>query len=66
LLFAFNIFCFCFPDPEDPYTLSGATRQLGLTMCRGTTVMLIMPVDGTQVLHENPFLQAGQDEQLCE
>ena len=54
-----SISAFCHADPEDPYTLTGATRQLGLTMCRGTTVMLIMPVDGTEVLHENPFLQAA-------
>jgi hypothetical protein len=31
-------------------------------MCRGTTIMLIMPVDGTEVLMENPFNQAGGDE----
>ncbi|OQS01760.1 U6 snRNA-associated Sm-like protein [Achlya hypogyna] len=34
----------------------GETRQLGLLVCRGTSVMLISPVDGTQELYSNPFL----------
>lgn len=47
-------------DPEDSYTLTGEVRSLGLTMCRGTTVMLIMPVDGTEELLENPFMAAAE------
>lgn len=35
------------------------TRTVGLVVCRGTSVMLISPVDGTEEI-ANPFLQ--QDE----
>ena len=44
-------------DPEDPYTLLDEGRRLGLTVCRGNTVMMICPVDGMEAI-ENPFLQA--------
>lgn len=44
-------------DPNDPYKLLDETRPLGLTVCRGTTVMLISPVDGYEEI-ANPFLQA--------
>lgn len=43
-------------DPEDPYKLLDKTRPLGLTVCRGTTVMLISPVDGYEEI-ANPFVQ---------
>ncbi|KAJ1617034.1 putative U6 snRNA-associated Sm-like protein [Pavlovales sp. CCMP2436] len=43
-------------DPDDPYKLLDETRPLGLTVCRGTTVMLICPVDGYEEI-ANPFLQ---------
>jgi len=46
-------------DPVDPYRLTGEKRNLGLTVCRGTSVMLICPVDGTQEI-ANPFIQAQQ------
>eukprot|EP00455_Lapot_gusevi_P034816 TRINITY_DN3851_c0_g2_i2.p1 TRINITY_DN3851_c0_g2~~TRINITY_DN3851_c0_g2_i2.p1 ORF type:complete len:100 (-),score=37.42 TRINITY_DN3851_c0_g2_i2:356-625(-) len=43
-------------DPEDPYRLTGQVRHLGLTMSRGTSVMLISPVEGTEEI-ANPFIQ---------
>jgi U6 snRNA-associated Sm-like protein LSm7 len=46
-------------DPNDPYKLLDETRSLGLTVCRGTTVMLISPVDGYEEI-ANPFLQAEE------
>jgi U6 snRNA-associated Sm-like protein LSm7 len=47
-------------DPEDPYKLLDETRPLGLTVCRGTTVMLICPVDGYEEI-ANPFLQEEEE-----
>eukprot|EP01006_Ploeotia_vitrea_P040391 TRINITY_DN66423_c4_g13_i1.p2 TRINITY_DN66423_c4_g13~~TRINITY_DN66423_c4_g13_i1.p2 ORF type:complete len:114 (+),score=58.28 TRINITY_DN66423_c4_g13_i1:52-393(+) len=46
-------------DPFDPYKLTDETRQLGLTVCRGTSVMLISPVDGMEET-SNPFAQEAQ------
>lgn len=43
-------------DPSDEYRVTDATRQIGLVVCRGTSVMLISPVDGTEEI-ANPFLQ---------
>ncbi len=43
-------------DPEDPYKLTGEMRTLGLVVCRGSNVMLICPVEGTEVI-DNPFEQ---------
>ena len=43
-------------DPEDPTRTTGATRQLGLVVCRGTALVLISPVDGTEEI-ANPFVQ---------
>lgn len=43
-------------DPDDPYKLLDETRTLGLTVCRGTTVMLICPVEGFEEI-ANPFLE---------
>lgn len=48
------------------YTLTGATRNLGLTMSRGTCVLLIMPTDGSQELIENPFLAAEEAQVLID
>ena len=45
-------------DPNDFYTLSGKTRNLGLTMLRGTSVLLIMPTNGSEQLLHNPFVNA--------
>ena len=41
-------------DPADPYRTTGATRALGLVVCRGTTVMLICPDEGFEEI-ANPF-----------
>ncbi|XP_078486518.1 U6 snRNA-associated Sm-like protein LSm7, partial [Ciona intestinalis] len=43
-------------DPDDPYKLSDDTRALGLTVCRGTSVVLICPQDGMEEI-PNPFVQ---------
>lgn len=45
-------------DPDDPYKLTEDTRQLGLVVCRGTSVTLICPQEGMEQI-ENPF--AAQD-----
>merc|ERR1711924_552208 len=44
-------------DPEDPYKVIDETRSLGLVVARGTSVMLICPVDGTEEI-ANPFATA--------
>lgn len=41
-------------DPEDHLRSSGETRGLGLIVCRGTSVMLVSPMEGTEEI-ENPF-----------
>mmetsp|Transcript_4070 Transcript_4070/g.7876 ORF Transcript_4070/g.7876 Transcript_4070/m.7876 type:complete len:101 (-) Transcript_4070:174-476(-) len=41
-------------DPEDPLRLTDQTRTLGLTVCRGTAVMVVSPTDGTDEI-ANPF-----------
>lgn len=43
-------------DSDDPYKLNQDTRMLGLTVCRGTSVVLICPVDGMESI-QNPFIQ---------
>jgi len=40
--------------PDDPYTLTNKTRNLGFVVCRGSAVMLICPLDGTKPI-PNPF-----------
>jgi len=47
------------PTSLDPYQLGDETRTLGLTVLRGTSVMMISPTDGTQEI-ENPF-QAAEE-----
>lgn len=42
-------------DPDDPYKLTEDTRMLGLVVCRGTSVVLICPVDGMESI-ANPFV----------
>lgn len=42
-------------DSEDQYKLSDETRPLGLVVCRGTSVVLICPVDGMEAI-PNPFV----------
>jgi len=46
-------------DPLDPYKITDKTRNLGLTVARGTAVMLVAPTDGTQEI-ANPFLAAAE------
>jgi U6 snRNA-associated Sm-like protein LSm7 len=43
-------------DPDDEYKISNDTRQLGLVVCRGTSVVLICPLDGMEEI-PNPFVQ---------
>jgi U6 snRNA-associated Sm-like protein LSm7 len=42
-------------DPDDPYKLTEDTRALGLVVCRGTSVVLICPMDGMESI-QNPFI----------
>lgn len=42
-------------DPDDPYKLLEDTRALGLVVCRGTSVVLICPMDGMEAI-PNPFV----------
>lgn len=45
-------------DLEDETSRIGdQTRKLGLSVCRGNTIISICPVDGFSAI-ENPFLQA--------
>jgi len=46
-------------DDNDQYRQTGESRDLGLCVCRGTAVILISPMEGSQEI-ENPFLQAEQ------
>ena len=41
-------------DAEDITKLSGEVRKLGLMVCRGNSVMVVLPADGTEAI-ENPF-----------
>lgn len=43
-------------DPDDPFKLTEDTRDLGLAVCRGTSVVLICPSDGMEAI-ANPFVQ---------
>lgn len=46
-------------DEEDSSRITDETRNLGLVVCRGTTVTLICPVDGTEEI-ANPFAEAEE------
>lgn len=41
-------------DPSDPYKLTEEKRSLGLVVARGTSVMLIMPLEGRSEV-DNPW-----------
>lgn len=43
-------------DSEDSYKMTNDTRPLGLVVCRGTSVILILPQDGLEEI-QNPFAQ---------
>merc|ERR1712037_1086656 len=42
-------------DVDDPYRPSTEPRNLGLVVCRGTSVVLISPQDGMEAI-PNPFI----------
>ncbi|KAJ0406404.1 hypothetical protein P43SY_007012 [Pythium insidiosum] len=46
-------------DPSGEYGATQETRKIGLVVCRGTSVSLVSPVEGTEEI-ANPFL--AQDE----
>ena len=48
-------------DPDDPYKLLDETRSLGLTVSRGTSVMLVCPTDGFEEI-ATPFLEGEGEE----
>ena len=50
------VISFLLTDPDDPFKLTEDTRQLGLVVCRGTSVVLICPSDGMEAI-PNPFMQ---------
>ena len=52
-------------DPEAPYRLLDETRALGLTVCRGTSVMLVCPTNGFEEI-ANPFLEEEGEEGAAE
>lgn len=47
-------------DPEDPMRVTDQSRALGLIVCRGTSVMLVVPTAGTEEI-ANPFQQEGME-----
>eukprot|EP01138_Halocafeteria_seosinensis_P006221 gb/GECG01006362.1/.p1 GENE.gb/GECG01006362.1/~~gb/GECG01006362.1/.p1 ORF type:complete len:113 (+),score=29.69 gb/GECG01006362.1/:1-339(+) len=49
-------------DPSDPHKKTDETRELGLIVCRGTTVMLIAPEEGYEEI-ENPFLEGAEEDE---
>lgn len=50
---------------DDPYKQTGETRSLGLTVCRGTSIILVAPTDGYEQI-ENPFLQPDDAQEAAE
>ena len=42
-------------DPDDPYKLLDESRPMGLTVCRGTSVMLVCPTDGRVRVKHNSY-----------
>ncbi|CAK4083588.1 unnamed protein product [Aphanomyces euteiches] len=47
-------------DAVEYFETPGKTRELGLLVCRGTSVMLISPVEGTEEI-ANPFAQEQEE-----
>ena len=48
-------------DREDPLRITDETRELGLLVCRGTSVMVVSALDSMEEI-ANPFLaQDGED-----
>ncbi|CAK9114016.1 U6 snRNA-associated Sm-like protein LSm7, partial [Durusdinium trenchii] len=48
-------------DPEDPDTPTDETRHLGLTVVRGTSVMLVCPAEGMVETKTDPFQQQQEE-----
>ncbi|KAJ3143366.1 Sm-like protein lsm7 [Geranomyces variabilis] len=44
-------------DPENDMRIGDRKRTLGLVVCRGTAIIVVAPVDGTEEI-ANPFNQA--------
>ena len=42
-------------DPDDPLKITDQTRNLGLIVCRGTSVMVVSGLDGMEGI-ASPFL----------
>lgn len=47
--------------PNDDSILTDETRELGLVVVRGTLLLTIAPVDGSEEI-ENPFIQQEQEQ----
>lgn len=43
-------------DPDDPFKVTNESRSLGLSVCRGTGIVVITPQDGHESI-PNPFIQ---------
>ena len=50
------LICFSFEllDPDDLYTLSGESRQVGTVICRGPNILTVNPIEG-MVEIQNPY-----------
>ena len=46
-------------DAKDPLRITDETRDIGLIVTRGTSVMVVSPVDGLKEI-ENPFTAEGE------
>ncbi|KAJ3154512.1 Sm-like protein lsm7 [Geranomyces michiganensis] len=44
-------------DPENDLRITDRKRTLGLVVCRGTAIIVVAPLDGTEEI-ANPFTQA--------
>jgi U6 snRNA-associated Sm-like protein LSm7 len=49
-------------DPQNPNSLVQVTRSLGIIVCRGTSIMYLCPVEGTEEI-ENPFIDNEEEDQ---
>jgi U6 snRNA-associated Sm-like protein LSm7 len=47
-------------DPTDDSRVTDETRKIGLVVCRGTSVTLVSPVEGTEEI-SNPFVQQDDE-----
>ncbi|EGG17734.1 LSM domain-containing protein [Cavenderia fasciculata] len=42
-------------DPQDPLNVTNEKRYLGLVVCRGSSVMMVCPMEGCEEI-DNPYL----------